>query len=583
MGHSALSTTMASTSLQVAGLASGFDWKVFVDQIMAVEHAPADRLALEQTKNTEKNTLLGTLGGKLTVLQTASTALSTTGLFGRRSAASLATTGGWPAAAGTGTVAGNYLISVTRLAAAAKRQGALDIGSPLSATSDVSGLTIANLAIGTAVTAGTFTVNGAKVTVALTDSLQDVFSAISTATGGTVTASYDSAADKISLSGGASEVVLGAANDTSNFLRALKLGANGTPAVSSSAKLGGVKTGAALISANLAAPITGVDGAGASTFLINGVSVAYNVNTDTVSSLLSRINQSTAGVTATYDRAADRTILTNNTTGDVGIALSENAGGILAALGLTTGGTSVRGENAEFTVNGGDPLTSQSNTLDETALGIAGLSVTVNSAGSQTIAIKSDTTAMRAKIDSFITAYNDVQQFIESSTKVTSTKGKVTSAALANNREIQNWSRELRSTAFGAVSGITGNIARLENLGIDFKSASNDLEIKDSTKLDAALSEKSADVTAFFQTTVTGFGAKFTAYATKVAAFNTGQQTRLTKANDDITIQIANIERRLVQQRLLLESAFIAMETAQSALKSQQSALDNLSKQTTRS
>lgn len=570
----------STTSLQVAGLASNFDWKSFVDQLMAVQHAPADRLATEKTTNTQRSSLLATLGTKITTLQTTSSALSVTGLFGKRTAASTTTGSTWGAAAAASTANGNYRIAVTQLATAAKFQGTSDIGSPLAATNDVSGLTVANLPLGTGISAGTFSVNGAKVTVALTDSLQDVFTAISTATGGAVTAGYDAGTDKVTLTG-SGPVVLGAANDTSNFLRALKLGNNGTATTTSTAKLGAAKTSAALGSANLATAITAVDGAGAGTFSINGVSIAFNKNTDTISSLMTRINQSTAGVTASYDNANDRMILSNNTTGDVGISVSESAGGVLAALGLT-GGSLVRGQNAEFTLDGGATLTSLSNTLDASSHGIAGLSVTVDSETTQTIAVKSDTASVKTSIQNFLNAFNDVQSFIDSSSKITvDSKGKVTAAALAGNRDVQGWTRELRSNAFAAISGLTGSISRLENLGIDFKSGTNELEIKDESKLTAALANKSGDVAEFFQTASTGFAAKIGAYATKIGALDTAQQTNLTKANASLDEQISAIERRLEQERLVMESAFIAMETAQSNLKNQQTALTNLSTQLT--
>lgn len=545
---------------------------------MTVQHAPADRLETEKTANTQKASLLATLGTKLTTLQTSSNALSGATLFGKRTSESTTTGSTWSTSAAASTANGNYKIAVTQLATAAKFQGAVDVGSSLSTTNDVSGLTVANLPIGTGISAGTFTINGAKVTVALTDSLQDVFTAIGTATGGAVTAAYDAGTDKVTLSS-SSPVVLGAANDTSNFLRALKLGNNGGNSTTSTSQLGTVKPSAALGSANLRTAITAVDGTGAGTFSINGVSVSYNTNTDTLSSLITKINQSTAGVTASYDSANDRVTLSNNTTGDVGISVSESPGGVLAALGLTTGSL-VRGQNAEFTLDGGATLTSLSNTLDATSHGIAGLNVTVNSETTQTIAVKSDTSSMKTSIQNFINAFNDVQSFIESSSKITTdSKGKVTAAALSGNREVQSWSQELRSTAFAAISGLSGTISRLENLGIDFKSGSSELEIKDDSKLTAALTNKSADVAEFFQTATTGFAAKFSAYATKIAAFDTTQQTNLNKANSSLDEQIAAIERNLAQQRSVMEAAFISMETAQSKLKNQQTALTNLTNQ----
>lgn len=569
---------MASTSLQVAGLASDFDWKSFTDQIMELEREPINRLNAEKSINSQKVAQLGTLGTKLSALQASANALSEVGLFGKRSATSGTANSTWSASAASNTATGTYRVAVSQLATAAALTGAGDIGSALNpASNDVSGLTLATLPIGQAITAGTFTVNGSKITVALTDSLQDVFDAISTATGGDVTASYDRTTDRISLSSGTGNVVLGAANDTSNLLRALKLGNNGTSTVTSSSQLGTVKTAAALASANLGAAITAVDGAGAGEFTVNGVSIAYNVNTDTLSGVLKRINDSGAGVSAAYDAANDRVVLTNTSTGDLGISVSESAGGLLGALGLTGGTTFTRGENALFTINGGDTFSSASNTLDSSAHGIEGLDVTVKTEETQTITVAADTAAMKTKIEKFIEDFNGVQTFLDSVTRVsTDSKGKVTAAVLASNREIQEWGRSLRAMAFAQVGGLSGTIKRLDDLGLDFKSTASELEIKDSAKLTKMLGESGADVTAFFASAATGFAAKFDAFIKNSTASNTKQQEGINKANTSIDEQIAAIERRLLQQRTVMESAFINMELAQSRIKQQQSAISGM-------
>jgi len=569
---------MASTSLQVAGLASNFDWKSFVDQIMELERAPAARIEAEKNVNVQQSTQLNTLGTRLTALKTAMSALNSTALFGQRTALSTQATSPWTASASTNAPIGTYKIAVSQLATAASWRGTTNVGSALNATSnDVSGLTLANLPIGQAISAGTFSVNGQKVTIAATDSLQAVFDAISTATSGAVTASYDSASDRVTLTGNNGPVMLGAANDTSNFLRALKLGNNGTASVSSSAALGTVKTSATLASANLSTAITAVDGTGAGTFSVNGVEIAYNLNSDTLSSVLKRINESGAGVSASYDSAADRLVLSNKGTGDLGVSVSEAAGGLLGALGLTTGAALVRGKNAEFTVNDGETFSSATNTLDASSHGIEGLSVAVNAANTQTINVTADTGAMRGKIQAFIEGFNAVQQFIESSTKVsTDAKGKVTAAALSGNREVQEWGRSLRSLVFSAVSGASGPIKRLADLGIDFKAGTSELEIKDSAKLDRALSDSTPAVEALFTTATEGLAPKMDSFLTRISLQNTGQQERLTKTNTGLDEQIAAIERRLVQQRSLLESAFIEMENAQSKIKQQQGAIDGM-------
>ncbi|PTY05075.1 flagellar hook protein [Opitutaceae bacterium EW11] len=562
-----------SSSLALSGLASGFDWKTFIDTMIETQSAPITRLKAEKTANNNKITALSTLGTKITDLQTAAAALKADGLFSGRTATSTNTN--WTASASSGTATGSYAINVTRLASATARNGTSDIGLGLSTTNDVSGVTLASMATAKAVTAGNFTVNGAQVSIALTDSLQDVFTKISTATGGTVTASYDSATDKISLNS-ASTIVLGASNDTSNFFSVTKLANNSSGTITSSGALGSVNQSAPLASSRLRGSITAVDGSGNGSFNINGVAIAYNVNTDSLSAVLNRINTSTAGVTATYDTASDRVVLTNKTTGSVGMGFSEAAGGFLDAAGITAGTTNV-GLDAQYTVNGGPTLTSSSNTLDASSHGITGLSVIATAEGTSTIAVGSDTTSMRKKIEDFISKYNAVQDYIESQTKVTITNGKVSTSLMSDNREIQSWARSFRSAAFDAVSGVGGTIQRLENLGIDFTSGTSDLTIKDGTKLDAALADHSADVESFFKTATTGFSAKLDALSTQILGtgtsstgwINTAKNT-LTNSNTSIDNQIDVIQRQLDSQRARLEAAFTAMEEAQSKIQQQQ-------------
>lgn len=569
-----------STNLQLAGLVSGFDWKTFVDSLMTAEHAPADRLQTEKTTNTSKASALDALATKITDLQTSARALSTEGLFSGRTAASQTTNSSWIASAAADTATTNYTIAVSQLATTTKRTGTADIGLGIAASSDVSGVTLASIATSVSPTAGIFTVNGQQVTIGLTDSLQDVFTKISTATSGAVTAAYDSTTDKITLSSG-SAITLGASNDTSNFLKIAKLSNNGVNSIASSAALGTVNQNGSLANSRLRTAITAVDGSGNGSFALNGVSVSYNVNTDSLSGIISKINASTAGVSASYDATNDRLILTNKNTGNLGVNFSESAGGFLAAAGIV-GGTTAYGNDAQFTVNGGPTLTSTSNTLDSAAHGISGLSVTVNSQTTETIAVGNNTAPMRSSIDDFIKKFNAVQSYISDQTKVTSVNGKVTAALLSNNREIQNWSSSFRSTAFAAVSGVSGTIQRLDHLGIDFTAGTTQLAVKDSTKLDAALRDNSSDVAAFFKTASTGFSAKLDSFSTTILGTGTTstglinlQKKSLTSANTSIDKQVADIERRLTAERSKLEASFIAMEQAQSVTQQQQQQLTN--------
>src|SRR5687768_5107153 len=185
--------------LGVSGLASGFDWRTFVEQIGEVERAPQRSLLIEQGQIEQRKNAYSAIKTQLAVLQNRIDALNDPDLFDARST-QVSDSDFATVTASAGAPLGKFIFNFTQLATAAKLNGTSNIGAPLSASNDVSSLVLSDAGFATAVTAGTFTVNGEQVTIATTDTLQSVFDAISTATGGTVTAFYDSATDAISLS-----------------------------------------------------------------------------------------------------------------------------------------------------------------------------------------------------------------------------------------------------------------------------------------------------------------------------------------------------------------------------------------------
>ncbi len=569
--------------INVTGLttSSTFDWQSFVTTIVGQDRtAQENPLQARQTTNAGKTGALSTIQSDLTTLQSTVATLNTVDLFNARTATSSAS--GWTVLASAGAPAGVYNFNVSQLATASSLTGTTNLAAPLAATADVSGVSLATLGTATNPTAGIFTVNGAQVSVSLGDSLQDLFGKISAATGGAVTAAYDPGTDHITLAS-ASPIVLGAANDTSNFLSVARLDNNGTGAIGSSARLGALSRTATLASARLGTPITAVDGSGNGSFTINGVSIAYNVNTDSLNAVLARINASAAGVTAAYDAKADHLSITNRVTGDLGLSLSEGAGGFLGAFGLASGTTLARGLNALYTVNGGATIVSPSNTLTDASHGLAGLTVTPTTMGTtETVTVTANTTAMRTNIQAFLAAYNAVQNDITSQTQVISANGQVTTGPLSSDHDVQDWGHQLRNAVFTAVPGLGGAISRLQDIGIDFTSNSSNLAIKDSTALDNALTNQPDVVSAFFQQSGTGFAAKLGTLFNGFLGTNNqpgliaGKLTAFTKDNTDITTQIATIETRLAVEKAQLTASFLTMQNAQSSFNQMQTVLDNL-------
>jgi flagellar hook-associated protein 2 len=554
--------------LGISGLASGFDWKSFVDQMTDVQRAPQRRLLQEQNQISQRNNALTSIKTGISTLSSRVDALKDASLFETRSTTSgdedvakVTSTGGSPL--------GSFSLNVIQLASVAKQKGALNIGAAIAASTDVSGVVLGSAGFATDIRAGKFTVNGKQIDIATTDTLQGVFDKISAATGGEVTGSYDPTTDKITLTG-TSTVVLGIATDTSNFLQVAKLNNNGTTEVESGGSLGGIKKAKVLSEANFTTAVTD-GGAGAGEFKINGVSIAYSAAADSVQNVIDRINKSSAGVTASYDGVNDRFVLSNKTTGDMGIALEDVTGNFLAATGLSTGALE-RGNNLIYEIDGGGQLTSASNTITEDSSGLAGLSITALDAGTTQITVSSDTTAIRKAVTDFIDEYNNLQKLIDKNTaSTTDAAGKVTAGLLSQDSNASDIAKSLRQIVVTQLATTLG-VRSLDDIGIITNGNDDTLELDDESKLDTALGDNLTAVTNLFTDSTNGLAVKLSAYIEKTTGDDgtlVTHQANLTDDAADIDKQIEEMERIVQAQKEALTNSFIAMETAQAQINQQ--------------
>ena len=561
-----MATSSTSSSLALSGLASGLDWTSIVNELLTVERAPETQMKANQTTLEQKNSAYQGIGTQLASLAKDVATLSDPNFFDTRTT-SVSNPAIASADAAAATPLGSYSFNVSQLASDAVQQGAPSMAKALSPTNNVSTLVLGSAGFATPVTAGTFTVNGQTVTIATSDTLQSVFDKISTATGNAVTGSYNASTDEISLNS-TSPIVLGSATDSSNFLQAAQLYNNGTGIVTSASALGGVNLNNTLGNANLATTITD-GGSGTGQFLINGVKISYNAGTDNVNDVLQRINDSAAGVTATYDSVNDRFQLTNKTTGDVGI---------LAATGLS-GGTLQRGNNLLYKINNGGTLTSQSNTIDGSSSGVAGLSITATGVGLTTININSDTSTISSAISSFVTDYNATQSYI--SAQITPTVGasnSVTPAPLTGDLDSEDIATQLRQLTNTPAGGLSGVIKSLTDLGI-VSNGNNNLITQSSTAiLNNALANNLSSVKDLFTNPTTGLATQLNTYLTNVTGSNgvlANDENNMTKQSTDITASIAALETRITADGNRLTSEFVAMETAINTINTQKQYLNN--------
>jgi flagellar hook-associated protein 2 len=565
-GNSANTSTTGS-SLAVAGVASGVNWQNIILELAQAERAPETEWESQQSAINAQNSAYTTIANDLTTLQTDIQNLQDPTLYESSSVqssdSSIAT-----GTAATGTALGTYIFNISQLATAAQINGASNISQAISPNGDPSSVTLGTAGFSSPITAGTFTIDGKQITVSTTESLQDVFNAISTATNNNVTASYSSTTDKITLtSADNSEVVLGSAADTSNFLQIAQLYNNGTDSVTSSSALGHAQLGGNMANADLATAITD-GGSGQGQFTVNGIAINYNASTDSIQNVLSRINSSGAGVTASYDSINNRFVLTNNTTGDVGISMQDVTGNFLAATGLS-GGTLQHGKNLLYTLNNGtQQLVSQSNTITSATSGIAGLSVTALQANkTATISVTSDTSAVSSAIQQFVTDYNSVQSFISAQQVVTtSSSGTVTPGTLTADQTANQLASNLRSLMSTAVPGLSGVVSMLSDLGIQSNGKDNTLSV-DTDTLNTTVADNPSAVNTLFNDPTNGIATKMNNFLTNAIGANgtvTDHQASLTTQSDNITTQISNLETKISTDEAQWTTEFQAMEQAES-------------------
>jgi flagellar hook-associated protein 2 len=652
--------------VQIAGLASGFNWQSIINAIGTANSANVNQVTSQKATIDSQATALSTLKTDMVDFSTSVLNLqdNTGGVFSGVSVTSSDPASTWTGTASNGTPVGNYTVSVSQLATSSILNGGA--------------LTVANLNTGSAlsalntsspITTGTFTIDGAQFTITSTAvTLQDVLTSINSSSSATgVTAAFDATNDVVRLtntstSSSASPIVLGAANDSSNILSVLKL-SNASPVIASSSpgnyttsssasyfSLNGSRvlisegeslssiiasissytngsvtgalstTGSVTLTANAGGSIaldngtstflsdmhllgtgvysvassskngaivpsntltsSGITSSGISVFSVNGVQISYDTSVDTLTTILRKINNSTAGVTASYDTNNNRIVLANNNTGNTGISVSDVSGSLMATLKLTSaqGSTLNVGSNALFRVNGGSLLSSSSNTLDGSTFGATGLSLNVNSLGTQTIQASTNATSIQTAINALITSYNKLETDISTDTQVTvSSNGVAVNALLSSNYEVYNWGRDLQNTVFNAGSQLTGSIKSLAQMGIGFTGTSRLLSITDQSKLTQALTQKASDVAAFFQTGTTGFGSTVHGKTINTMANASKEFESLTAQSTNLSKRITFLQAQLASQQASLQAQFQAMESAYSKYQTQLSAINNLS------
>ncbi|MDQ3809215.1 MAG: flagellar filament capping protein FliD, partial [Chloroflexota bacterium] len=249
---------------------------------------------------------------------------------------------------GAGSDTSNFLRVVNLLAAETTRQGS------------VGAITMSNQSADPATLSGTF--SGASsinyvVRVAEVDSFGDTAS-IKAATrvqvsadGGATFGAAVPVIDGGVVLGNGLTLNFGAAGTSTSAGDTYSFTASpGSAAVVSAQPLGGTNTSAAIGGAGYGARFTSGAVGSAGAFKVNGVDIAYTLD-DSINSIISRINGSTAGVRASYDRLTDRLQLTSIATGGRVIAVDKVAASKVTRSNATADDLTVQGFTGAANVN----------------------------------------------------------------------------------------------------------------------------------------------------------------------------------------------------------------------------------------
>ena len=222
------------------------------------------------------------------------------------------------------------------------------------------------------------------------------------------------------------------------------------------------------------------------------VDITVGPPAESLAQLRDKINASNSGVVASVltDASGARLVLRSAATGEMNgfrIGVIDNDGNNLDGVGLSalaydpsagilTMAQALAAANAAASLNG-LPISSASNTLSDV---LDGMTLTLGKVTAAPVLVeaKSDTASIRKALDSFVTAYNDLNKLLAEQTKYDA--ASKTAGALQGDSAAVGMRAQMRSL-LGGNSGASAMFSRLAEVGFDVQT---DGSIKlDETKL----------------------------------------------------------------------------------------------------
>ncbi len=515
--------------MNISSTSSTGSLETLIQQYMAIESRPLTQLSNQISTLKSRSSLFDQLKTQLSSLKDKSDVLSETDSTSAFNAVQ-ATSNDEDAltvSAGNGTTEGTYIFRIRQLATSTNMRSTAGMNTAPSTASDsqvVAGLNSLDTSQNWA-DAGFDTEPGGTVsfntgsgwvefTLSAYSTVNDFIDAVNNDATAGVNIYYDDNLDKFVVESDDSGSTLEMKQSVSDgFLSQAKIADELTgQVIADSAEHDyttnqtGVQSDVLLYKANFDNSLSSSD---SGSFKINGVTISWDAANDTLDNIISDINSSQANVTAFYDQTLDKITITANDTGSEQIQFEDLSGTFLADTLKLGGVTQNVGQDAKFTINStdsSDEITKSSNTftINDLTFTLHGVTVTNNdyadsNTSSATVTATRDTESIRSDIESFLTTFNTVTDYLKTQTAVNPVT--YSRAALAGENLFRSLRSELMNILMSEVSGVDrGDPATLPEIGITFDSDLH-ASVSDSSTLSTQLSENPGGVAALFNST----------------------------------------------------------------------------------
>jgi flagellar hook-associated protein 2 len=524
---------------------AGMDVDSLVAATMSVANLPLVAMQSQQQMLQAQVTDFNTIAASLSALQTSMSSLTDSSSF-QANAATTSNANVVAATSNNNSVTGSYNLNVTSLATASYVSSAGTALSGFSAGTKAIFTAVTNISandpntafnsttpqiLGGTVHSGAFQVNGQTITVTPTDTINTILNKITASSAG-VNAALSGGEIVLTQKTAGATPTISVGSDTSGFLAAagltsgtLQAGTNATETQTLATALPGVTQGY---------------------FSINGTYIAVNPATDTMDSVVSKINSSNAGVQAFYDANANKITLTSTTPGNTAVQLGTYGGSsatdtsnFLSAVGLSQG-NEVTGTAAQVTVNG-VAVTPTGNTLS-----MNGNTFSLLGPGQSTVTVAQSTSSIVSQVQAFVTQYNSTIDLVmgkltEQTVSAPTTTADQTAGDLNGNGTLQQILTQLQSYAATVVGAQPASMQQLSQAGLTTGAVGQSVADSESGHLTLDTTKLTAALESNPQAVANLFGQSNIQVTNEAVGTGNGTQTQFNLAHTNVsqpTIQV---------------------------------------------